>query len=161
MNKWFLTLLMLLGLLCPSTYAATSNREDTIINASPEAVWEAIIREKDVDEAVINYKEVELKPLTNIERDSILYEEIHLAPILPNDHLVFTIREFYLDRIIYWCDRSLYFNRLDGCWILAGDSLSLYCTIETKLPLPSFLIKNLLKENMKKRLQKIKEVAEK
>ncbi len=149
-----------------SSEKRTGNRTwvtaSTVINASPHIVWETVHEERKKDPDLAYSKVLEQG-----KNECRLEQKFVLIPVLGTAVCEMHNSEVPLKRIDYKLIKSDRFKAMEGSWVLTASpdgkstTLELSTHIDLGIPVPEQLTTNATKKKLSKRLNNVKNMAEK
>lgn len=132
-----------------------------LVNASPESVWKSIHEERHKDPDLAYSKVIEEKG-----NHSILEQKFDVLPVIGSSVCTLDQEEIPLKRIDYHLIKSDRFKAMEGSWVItpyAGGKatvLELTSYIDPGLALPRFMIENVAKGKLERRVTNVKKASE-
>lgn len=133
------------------------------IKAPPSTVWYSVHEERKNDPDLAYSKVLE----QHSEHEATLEQKFVLLPMLGSSVCVMKNSEIPLKRIDYYLLRSDHFKAMEGSWVLTPSAdgkstiLELNSHIDLGMPVPRWFINSTLSKKIDRRLNHVKDMAEK
>lgn len=138
-----------------------SFQQSIVVHAPVKVVWQAI-----QDQRLKDPDQVALTPLKSQPGKTMFEQKLCFASPFGDAECTVNALEVPLKRVDYWMIESEDFRSIDGSWViepLSADQtrLTLTSSMDLRMPLPKFVVNQLIQRRVERNLDMVRKLAEK
>lgn len=138
-----------------------SFQQSIVVHAPVKVVWQAI-----QDQRLKDPDQVALTPLKSQPGKTMFEQKLCFASPFGDAECTVNTLEVPLKRVDYWMVESEDFRSIDGSWVIEPVSadetrLTLTSSMDLRMPLPKFVVNQLIQRRVERNLEMVRKLAAK